>query len=90
MPTFREIKGSLGASGGRASGIHLLGSEAFRICGKGSSSWGNALIEPAIKSRLTELTVTPLLFSPAEFGAYMSAETEKCTKVIKVAGIKAE
>jgi hypothetical protein len=42
------------------------------------------------KARLTELTVTPLLFTPAEFGAYMAAETEKWTKMIKVAGIKAE
>ena len=48
------------------------------------------LMDPAIKARLTELTVTPLLFTPAEFGAYMAAETEKWTKVIKVAGIKAE
>ena len=48
------------------------------------------LMDPAIKARLTELTVTPLIFTPAEFGAYMSAETEKWTKVIKVAGIKTE
>jgi len=31
-----------------------------------------------------------LVFTPAEFGAYMTAETEKWTKVIKLAGIKAE
>ena len=48
------------------------------------------LMDPAIKARFAELTVTPLLFTPAEFGAYMAAETEKWTKVIKVAGIKAE
>jgi tripartite-type tricarboxylate transporter receptor subunit TctC len=48
------------------------------------------LMDPAIKARLTELTVTPLVLTPAAFGAYMSAETEKWTKVIKVAGIKAE
>ncbi len=51
---------------------------------------GQCINGPAIKARLTELTVTPLLFSPAEFGAYVAAETEKWTKVIKVAGIKAE
>ena len=48
------------------------------------------LMDPAIKARFTELTVTPMLFTPAEFGAYMAAETERWTKVIKVAGIKAE
>ena len=47
-------------------------------------------MDPAIKARFAELTVTPLIFSPAEFGAYMAAETEKWTKVIKIAGIKAE
>lgn len=48
------------------------------------------LMDPAIKARLTELTVTPLLFTPAEFGAYMSAETAKWSNVIKAVGIKAE
>jgi len=36
------------------------------------------------------LTVRPLLFTTAGFGAYRAAETEKSTKVIKVAGFKAE
>ena len=49
----------------------------------------NTLI-PQLKARLTELTVTPMVFNPAEFGAYMTAETEKWAKVIKLAGIKAE
>jgi tripartite-type tricarboxylate transporter receptor subunit TctC len=48
------------------------------------------LMDPALKARFAELTVTPMIFAPAEFGAYMAAETEKWTKVIKVAGIKAE
>jgi tripartite-type tricarboxylate transporter receptor subunit TctC len=49
-----------------------------------------ALSDPAIKARLAELTVTPLVLTPAGFGAYMTAETAKWAKVIKLANIKAE
>jgi tripartite-type tricarboxylate transporter receptor subunit TctC len=48
------------------------------------------LVDPTIKAQLTELTVTPMVVTPAEFGAYMTAETEKWTRVIKLAGIKME
>lgn len=48
------------------------------------------LNDPGIKARLAELTVTPLILTPAEFGAYMAAETEKWGKVIRLANIKAE
>ena len=48
------------------------------------------LVDPTIKAQLTELTVTPIIVTPAEFGAYMTAETEKWTRVIKLAGIKME
>jgi tripartite-type tricarboxylate transporter receptor subunit TctC len=48
------------------------------------------LNDPGIKARLADLTVTPLILSPAEFGAYMGAETEKWGKVIRSANIKAE
>jgi tripartite-type tricarboxylate transporter receptor subunit TctC len=45
--------------------------------------------EPAIRKRLDDLTVTPLVFTPAEYGAYMASETEKWAKVIKAANIGA-
>jgi tripartite-type tricarboxylate transporter receptor subunit TctC len=48
------------------------------------------LADPTIKARLAELTVTPMVSTPAELGAYMAAETEKWAKVIRVANIKAE
>jgi tripartite-type tricarboxylate transporter receptor subunit TctC len=48
------------------------------------------LSDPGIKARLAELTLTPLVLTPAEFGAYMTAETAKWAKVIKLANIKAE
>jgi tripartite-type tricarboxylate transporter receptor subunit TctC len=48
------------------------------------------LNDPAIKARLAELTVTPLVLSPREFGAYMTAEAAKWAKVIKLANIKVD
>ena len=48
------------------------------------------LNDPGIKARLAELIVAPLVLTPAEFGAYMTAETAKWAKVIKLANIKAE
>ena len=48
------------------------------------------LADPSIKARLAELTVTPFALTPAEFGAYMAAETEKWAKVIRLAGIKVD
>jgi tripartite-type tricarboxylate transporter receptor subunit TctC len=46
------------------------------------------LADPGINKRLEDLTVTPLVFTPAEFGAYLASETEKWAKVIKAANIK--
>jgi tripartite-type tricarboxylate transporter receptor subunit TctC len=48
------------------------------------------LADPAIRKRLTDLVVSPLVLSPAAFGTYMAAETEKWAKVIRLASIKAE
>ena len=48
------------------------------------------LNDPGIKARLADLSVTPLVLTPAEFGAYMTAETEKWGKVVRMANIRAE
>ena len=48
------------------------------------------LANPTIKSRLTELGTIPMIFTAAEFGAYVATESEKWAKVIQFAGIKAE
>jgi len=44
------------------------------------------LADPKIKKRLAELGTTPLLFTPAQFGTFVDAETEKWAKVVKFAG----
>ena len=48
------------------------------------------LADPAVKARLADVSTTPLVFTPGEFGAYMASEVEKWGRVVKLAGIKAE
>jgi tripartite-type tricarboxylate transporter receptor subunit TctC len=46
------------------------------------------LLDPTLRARLANVATTPILFSPAGFGAYLAAEIEKWHKVIRVAGLK--
>jgi tripartite-type tricarboxylate transporter receptor subunit TctC len=48
------------------------------------------LADPTLKARLADLGSVPFLGSPSDFGKLMAAETEKWTKVVKFAGIKAQ
>jgi tripartite-type tricarboxylate transporter receptor subunit TctC len=47
-----------------------------------------ALADPKIKARLADLGGTALTGSPADFGKFIAAETEKWGKVIRAANIK--
>jgi len=49
-----------------------------------------ALADPKIKARLAELGGIPLSMTPAEFGKFISDETEKWGKVVRAANIKVE
>ena len=48
------------------------------------------LADPRMKARIADLGGTVFVSSPADFGAFMAAYTEKWARVIKFAGIKAE
>jgi len=49
-----------------------------------------ALTDETLKSRLADLGNVPVATTPSDFAKLLASETEKWTKVIKVAGIKAE
>jgi tripartite-type tricarboxylate transporter receptor subunit TctC len=49
-----------------------------------------ALADARFKARLDELGVIAMPGTPADFGRWIAAETERWTKVIRTAGIKAE
>jgi tripartite-type tricarboxylate transporter receptor subunit TctC len=46
------------------------------------------LADPAVKTRLADIGTVPMIMTPAEFGAYMAAETDKWAKVVRAANIK--
>jgi tripartite-type tricarboxylate transporter receptor subunit TctC len=48
------------------------------------------LADPTVKARLADVATTPVVFTPAEFGAYVKAETEKWGRVVTMAGIRPE
>ena len=47
-----------------------------------------ALADPKIKARILDLGGVPMPMTPAEFGRFLAAETEKWAKVIRAADIK--
>src|SRR5262245_5302681 len=49
-----------------------------------------ALADPNMKTRLTDLGAAVFAGSPADFGKFIADETEKWTKVVRFAGMKAE
>ena len=51
----------------------------------------NAVLgDPAVKARFAALGSEPMVMTPAEFGKFVAAESEKWGKVIKEAGIKVQ
>jgi tripartite-type tricarboxylate transporter receptor subunit TctC len=49
-----------------------------------------AIADHAMKTRLANLGAEPMLMTPAEFEKFIAVETEKWSKVVKLAGINAD
>jgi tripartite-type tricarboxylate transporter receptor subunit TctC len=48
------------------------------------------LADPKIKARLADLGIAPMSMKPADFGKFMSEETEKWGKAVKFSGAKVD
>ena len=71
-------------------GVGVPRNTPVEIVNKLNYEINEALADPKMKARLAELGGTPLPGSPADFGKFIAAETEKWGKVIRAANIKAE
>jgi tripartite-type tricarboxylate transporter receptor subunit TctC len=49
---------------------------------------GESLADPKVQASLATLGAAPMAMSPAEFGKFLAAETDKWAKVVKFANIK--
>jgi tripartite-type tricarboxylate transporter receptor subunit TctC len=88
VPTVSEFLPGYEASA--VDGIGAPASTPTDVIDKLNTAVNAALADPAIKARLADLGSVPLSMSPAEYRAFIAAETEKWAKVIKFAGIKAD
>jgi tripartite-type tricarboxylate transporter receptor subunit TctC len=88
VPTVAEF-----LPGYEASSWYGIGAPAgtpAETVNKLNSEINAVLVDPKLKARLADLGGSVIAGSPADFGKFIVAETEKWAKVIKSAGIKAE
>jgi tripartite-type tricarboxylate transporter receptor subunit TctC len=88
IPTVGEFMPGYEASGWQ--GVGAPRNTPAEIVDKLNKEINVALADPKMKARFADLGGTVLPGTPADFGKFIAAETEKWGKVIKFAGIKAE
>ena len=88
VPTVSEFLPGYEASA--VDGVGAPANTPAAIIDKLNTEVNAALADPAIKAKLADLGSVPLSMSPAEYRAFIAAETEKWAKVIKFSGIKAD
>jgi len=88
IPTVAEFLPGYEASGWYGVGVPKA--TAVEIVEKLNREINAGLADPKLKARIAALGGTMLAGSPAEFGKFLAADTEKWGNVIRAAGIKAE
>jgi tripartite-type tricarboxylate transporter receptor subunit TctC len=88
IPTLGEFVPGYEASGWQ--GIGAPRNTPIDIIDKLNREINAGIADPKLKARLADLGSTPLAGSPADFGKFIADETEKWSKVIRTANIKAE
>jgi tripartite-type tricarboxylate transporter receptor subunit TctC len=88
VPTIAETVP--GYEGRTWAGVGVPKGTLPEIIGRLNYEINSGLANPTIKSRLAEVGTIPMIFTAAEFGTYIAAESEKWAKVVKFAGVKAE
>ena len=88
IPTVGEFVAGYEASGWQ--GLGAPKNTPADIIAKLNKETNTALTDPKMKARLADLGGTVLAGSPADFGKFIVAETEKWGKVVKFVGIRAD
>ncbi len=88
IPTVGEFVPGYEATGWY--GVGAPKNTPAEIVDKLNKEINTGLADPKMKARLADLGGTALAGSPADFGKFIAAETEKWAKVVKFAGIKPE
>jgi tripartite-type tricarboxylate transporter receptor subunit TctC len=88
VPTIAETVP--GYEAGTWAGVGVPNGTPPEIIARLNHEINTGLAHPTIKSRLADIGTIPMVFTPAEFGRYVAAESEKWAKVVKFAGVKPE
>jgi tripartite-type tricarboxylate transporter receptor subunit TctC len=88
IPTLGEFLPGYEASGWQ--GIGVPRNTPAEIIDRLSKEINAIVADPQVKTRFADVGVEPMSMTPAEFGKFIAAETEKWAKVIKFANVKPE
>jgi tripartite-type tricarboxylate transporter receptor subunit TctC len=88
IPTLGEFLPGYEASGWQ--GIGVPKNTPAEIIDKLNNEINAVVADPQVKARFADIGVEPMTMTPAEFGKFIAAESEKWGKVIREANIKPE